>query len=139
MAKETMQPPKKSETKRTILIVEDDELLRGVLRDELESEGFTVLDAKDGKMGLEMATSGVVDLILLDVVMPNMNGMKMLQKLREYETGDQIPVILLTNLNDPEKVAEATIERNVVDYLVKSDWSLKDVSKKVKATLGLTT
>lgn len=126
-----------TEKQNTILIVEDDELLRGVLRDELESEGFNVLDAKDGKMGLDMATSGVVDLILLDVIMPNVNGMKMLQKLRQFEGGDKIPVILLTNLNDPEKVAEATIERNVVDYLVKSDWSLKDVSKKVKTTLGL--
>lgn len=124
-------------TTKKILIVEDDELLRGVLRDELERQGFTVLDANDGKNGLTIAQTTEIDLILLDIVMPRMDGMKMLKKLRSEGKNADVPVILLSNLNDPEKVAQSVIEYGATDFLVKSDWSLKDVTKKVKSVLNI--
>lgn len=120
-----------------ILIVEDDSLLRGVLRDELERENFRVSEAKDGKMGLEMASQNGYDLILLDIVMPNKDGLTFLRQLRNHSNSKKTPVILLSNLNDPEKVAEAMLDDYVHDYLVKSDWSLSDVTKKVKSVLGI--
>jgi len=125
-----------SDTKH-ILIIEDDSLLRGVLRDELERENFQVSEAKDGKVGLEMATSNSYDLILLDIVMPNKDGLSVLRQFRKHDHASKVPVILLSNLNDPEKVAEAMLDDYVHDYLVKSDWSLADVTKKVKTVLGV--
>ncbi len=123
--------------KKHILIIEDDSLLRGVLRDELEREDFQVSEARDGKIGLEMATDNGYDLILLDIVMPNKDGLTVLRQLRQEDHGKKVPVILLSNLNDPEKVAEAMLDDYVHDYLVKSDWSLADVTKKVKTVLGV--
>jgi two-component system response regulator ResD len=125
------------EPNKHILIVEDDSLLRGVLRDELERENFQVSEAKDGKVGLEMASQNGYDLILLDIVMPNKDGLTVLRQLRHHTKSSKTPVILLSNLNDPEKVAEAMLDDFVHDYLVKSDWSLSDVTKKVKSVLGI--
>lgn len=126
-----------NQTKKDILIIEDDSLLRGVLRDELERDGFAVAEAKDGKVGLEMASEKCYDLVLLDIVMPNRDGLSVLRQMRKHDLCSKVPVILLSNLNDPEKVAEAMMDDYVHDYLVKSDWSLSDVSKKVKNVLGV--
>ncbi|QQG50240.1 MAG: response regulator [Candidatus Berkelbacteria bacterium] len=126
-----------NQSKKQILIIEDDSLLRGVLRDELERDGFGVSEAKDGKVGLEMVSETCYDLILLDIVMPNRDGLSVLRQMRKFDKCAKVPVILLSNLNDPEKVAEAMMDDYVHDYLVKSDWSLADVSKKVKNLLGV--
>lgn len=126
-----------NQTQKHILIIEDDSLLRGVLRDELERENFLVTEAKDGRIGLEIATENSYDLILLDIVMPNRDGLSVLRQLRKHPISSKVPVILLSNLNDPEKVAEAMLDDYVHDYLVKSDWSLADVTKKVKTVLGI--
>lgn len=75
------------------------------------------------------------DLILLDIVMPKMDGMTMLAQLREDEWGKTARVITLTNLSDTEKVAEA-IEHGSYEYLVKSDWKIEDVVAKVREKLG---
>lgn len=120
-----------------ILIVEDDSLLRGVLREELERENFSVSEAKDGKIGLEMVSENHYDLVMLDIIMPSKDGLTMLKQMRKIEGNERVPVILLSNLNDPEKVAEAMLDDYVHDYLVKSDWSLSDVTKKVKSVLGI--
>ncbi len=119
------------------MIVEDDSLLRGVLREELERENFSVSEANDGRVGLEMLTENSYDLVMLDIVMPSKDGLTMLKQMRKIEGNEKLPVILLSNLNDPEKVAEAMLDEYVHDYLVKSDWSLSDATKKVKLVLGV--
>ena len=118
-------------TKKTILIVEDDAPLRNALRDKLICEGFTTLEAKNGAEGLEVALAEHPDLILLDIVMPVMDGITMLKKLRKDEWGKNARIIMLTNLSDTEKMTEA-IEQGSYDYLVKSDWKIEDIIAKVK-------
>lgn len=121
---------------RTILIVEDELPLLKILTDKLSSEGFTIIGAKDGKEGLELALKEVPNLILLDIVMPNMDGMEMLRRLRINSIGEKIPVILLTNIGETSTILEAK-EFNIETYLIKSNFKLEDVVKIVKEKLGV--
>lgn len=122
---------------KKILVVEDEAPLRTAVSDILVFEGFEVFQAKNGQEGLDIALAEHPDLILLDLMMPIMDGLTMLEKLREHkEWGKTAAVILLTNINDPEKVAEAT-EAGSFDFLVKSDWNIEDVVKKIKQRLGV--
>lgn len=121
-------------TKKTILVAEDDLAIRNVLRDKLVREGFTVLVAKDGEEGLTVALKNNPDLILLDIIMPGLDGVDMLRLLREDEWGKSVPVLLLTNDSNPEHMLE-TLKYNAVDYLTKSDWDLESVVKKIQAIL----
>ena len=122
---------------KKILIVEDEAPLRNAVTDILTFEGFTVFQAKNGQEGLDLALKEHPDLILLDLMMPIMDGLTMLEKLRQdVEFGKTAAVILLTNINDPEKVAMAT-EAGSYDFLVKSDWNIEDVVKKIKGRLGI--
>ncbi len=119
---------------KIILIVEDEASLLNVLSDKLRSKDFLVLEAKNGKEGLETALREHPDLILLDIVMPVMDGMTMFKKLREDAWGKSVEVIMLTNSSDAENVAGA-IEQGSYDYFIKSDWKLEDVVAKVKEKL----
>jgi len=122
--------------KKKILIVEDDLPILGVLVEMFEREKFEVLKARDGEKGLNMAIKKKPDLILLDIVMPKMDGVTVLQKLREDKWGKDVPIILLTNLISAEKASEAA-QSGVRDYLVKTDWKLEDVVKKVRQKLEI--
>ena len=122
---------------KKILIVEDETPLRNAVSDILTFEGFEVFQAKNGQEGLDTALREHPDLILLDLMMPIMDGLTMLEKLRQDPVyGKKAAVILLTNINDPEKVAMAT-EAGSYDFLVKSDWNIEDVVKKIKGRLGI--
>jgi len=121
-------------TKKKILIVDDEAPLSKVLKDKFESTGFEVLTAKNGEEGLMKAVTQKPDLILLDIVMPRLDGMTMLKKLREDEWGKGVEVILLTNLSDNDKVRQA-LKNNVYYYLIKSNWKLEDLVIKVKEKL----
>jgi DNA-binding response OmpR family regulator len=117
--------------KKIILIVEDEKPLSGVLANKLMKEGYDVVEAANGAEGLAKIKKEKPNLILLDIIMPKMDGMTMLKKLRDTSVGKNIPVIILTNLSDIDKADEA-VKANVKDYLIKSDWSLDDLVKKVK-------
>jgi DNA-binding response OmpR family regulator len=121
---------------KKILIVEDDLQLQGVLRDRLSHEGFDVLEAGNGKDGLGLALSSHPDLILLDLIMPVMDGLTMANQLRLDDWGRDVPVIILTNLSDNEKISEA-LKNGVFDFLVKSDWKLEDLVAKVKEKVAV--
>lgn len=114
-----------------ILIVEDERPLLKALEDKLTSEGFEVLSAVNGRDGLSTALEEKPDLILLDIVMPIMDGMEMLERLRNDDWGSDVPVILLTNLSEGERLTSA-LKEGVHDYLVKSDWKIEDVVIKIK-------
>ena len=116
--------------------MEDDVHLLNSLREKLESGGFVPLSAKDGSQGLRVALKEKPDLILLDVIMPKMDGLEMLQKLRKNPWGETATVILLSNDDDPDHIKE-TLKEDAADYLIKSDWSLEDIVTKIKETLGL--
>jgi len=122
--------------KKTILIAEDEISLLQALTDKFTREGFNVLEAKNGKEGLEIALEKHPDLILLDLIMPKMDGITMLKKLREDEWGKNVEVIVLTNLSDASTVAKV-VEKGAFDFLVKSDWKLSDVVERVKEKLEI--
>jgi two-component system response regulator MprA len=116
--------------KQSILIVEDEVSLRNALRDKFVREGFHVLEARDGVEGLEVALREHPDLILFDIVMPKMDGMTMLGKIRADAWGKSVKVIVLTNLSD------VGIAYDSYDYLVKSDWKIEDVVATVRERLS---
>lgn len=128
-----------AEITQTILIVEDEISLRNALRDKFTREGFLVFDAKDGEIGLAIAIREQPQLILLDIMMPKMDGMTMLHKLRsENEWGKSVPIILLTNLGADDKMIMKEIEEDTsAYYLVKSNWSMDQMVEKVKETIAL--
>ncbi|MFA6028023.1 MAG: response regulator [Patescibacteria group bacterium] len=121
---------------KKILIVEDEATLVRALTDKFTKENFLALSAKNGKEGLETALLHKPDIILLDIVMPEMDGISMLGELRKDSWGKKVPVIMLTNLTDAEQVQE-TMKNGVFDYLVKSDWKLEQVVNKVKDKLNV--
>ena len=101
--------------KNTVLIIEDELDLRGLLKTKLISEHFEVLEADNGKIGLDISLSSHPDIILLDIVMPVMDGLAMLKELRQDEWGKTAKVIVLSNLNEAEKVSES-LEKNIYNY-----------------------
>lgn len=119
---------------KKLLIVEDELTLSQVLSDKFLQEGFDVKTASDGQEGLDAAVSWRPDLILLDVVMPVMDGMTMLRKLRATPEGKDVPVILLTNLSDTENVYDA-MENGVYDFLIKSHWDIDQLVHEVQLRL----
>ena len=124
-----------SDTAKTILIVEDEKSLSHALQIKLEKEGYTILVEHDGADGLHTAINKRPDLILLDINMPVLNGIAMLQKLREDTWGRDVKVIMLTNFTD-EKMVEDSISEGAFDYLVKSDWPLEKILEKIKEKLS---
>ncbi|MBI4079471.1 MAG: response regulator [Candidatus Levybacteria bacterium] len=128
---------KPSDNTSKILIVDDEEMLLKALSDKFSTEGFTVISAKDGQDGLQSALREHPDVILLDVIMPKMDGVTMLKKLREDEWGKNVPVIILTNLSSIDKTYIPSDDK-VYDYLVKTDWTLDELVEKVKEKLAAT-
>ena len=124
-----------TDQKKIILVIEDEEPLRRVLKDILTVEGYSIIETKDGVEGLEMALKEHPDLILLDIVMPKMNGLEMLKQLRTDEWGKTAPVIVLTNLSDNEDVAKA-MEIGAFEYFVKTDIKIDDVIAKIREKIG---
>ena len=128
-----------AEDKKTrILIVEDEEVICKAYADELRDEGFAILIAKNGQAGLELALREKPDLILLDILMPVMDGLTMMDQLRQKDLyGKNVPIILLTNLSaSEEKIMKAITKNEPAYYLVKSDWNLSAVMEKIKERLA---
>ncbi|PIR83170.1 hypothetical protein COU19_01880 [Candidatus Kaiserbacteria bacterium CG10_big_fil_rev_8_21_14_0_10_56_12] len=125
--------------KQTILFVEDDADLRAALHDKLTIKGFLTTEARTGEEGLRFAKRDHPDLILLDILMPEMDGLAMMKALRATdEWGKQVPIILLTNLSaDTAEIRDAIAEGAPVQYLIKSDWTIDHVAEKVKEALAL--
>ncbi|MFH0852996.1 MAG: response regulator [bacterium] len=117
-------------------MVEDERSLLKALQYKFEAEGFEVYTAPNGQKGLESALKHKSKVILLDVIMPVMDGISMLKKLRENIWGREAKVIMLTNLSDWSSNKKAT-EAEVCEFLVKSDWKIQDVVDKANKTLGL--
>ena len=122
-------------TKKKILIIDDDENLTSVLTDKLNMSGFEAYSSNDGASGLTKAIETKPDLILLDVIMPNMSGWEMLEKLRVDAWGENVKVIMLTALDKPESVAHAMEEGSTV-FIVKTNYTLDQIVDKVKEVLN---
>jgi len=119
---------------KTILIVDDEEDLRSVTAEALKRDGFNVVTAIDGEVGLSEALKYKPDLILLDVVMPVMDGLEMLKKLREDSWGKSANVIILSAHDDIKSVGNA-YDNEISNYIIKADSSLGEIVAKVHEVL----
>lgn len=121
---------------KTILLVEDDELLERMYEKRVQLAGGKVISALTGEAGLSKLETEHVDLVLLDLVMPKMNGYEVLRRMKANPRMEHIPVIILTNLDEhPEYVEEATGVK-ADEYLVKSNTSVEEVIRKIVAHLS---
>ncbi len=123
-----------TDTPKKVLIVEDERDLSDALQTALSYEGYAVTTAEDGVEGFNKAHEVMPDIILLDILMPKQNGIDMLKALRKEAWGKDVPVIIMTMLDDIGKVSEA-LEAGANEYVVKTTVSLGGIIEKVKAHL----
>jgi DNA-binding response OmpR family regulator len=109
-------------------------LILEALKDKFSISGMQVLTEKNGEDGLKSALQNRPNLIILDIIMPKKDGLATLKELRQDNWGKSVPVIILTNLNENEKLAEA-MEIGITEYLLKSDVKLDDVLNKAQKIL----
>lgn len=117
-----------------IAILEDDSAINQMYRMKFENENFDVQLASDGKTGLELIREFRPDIVLLDLQMPEVDGLEVLRTLRGEDWGKQLPVIILTNLGEEESPAEIR-ELGVSGYIVKAELTPRQVVARVKETL----
>lgn len=116
---------------KNILLVEDDEILAKMYADKFKREGYNVSVAYNGADGLKMAEEGSPKVILLDIIMPKMDGFVVLKKLRKNEKTKGIPVILLTNLGQEDDIKKGK-KLGANDYFIKANHTPTEVVEKVK-------
>lgn len=131
LRKQPPPPIKKDQPLKKILIVEDDAILLEMYKDKFINEGFQVITATNGKEGLEKTLEQKPNIILLDIMMPVMNGKQMLRKVREFPQFKRLPVIILTNAGEVENIRETKRYDDACDFLIKSNVSVEEVVKKV--------
>lgn len=120
---------------KTILLVDDDPLIIRMYENKLSLEGYRVLTVTNGEEAIARALREKPDLVLLDVMMPKMNGVETLKFLKTDSKTASIPVIFLTNLGDKREDVENSKKLGALDYIVKSEISLKDLAERVKKAL----
>ncbi len=120
---------------KKILFIEDEQALQKTFGDLLKSEGYEMISALDGEAGLRIAKLKKPDLILLDLVLPRVDGFDVLKEIKKDPQLKDIPVIILTNLERIEDVQKA-IELGATTYLIKAQYSLKEIIEKIKSALG---
>ena len=119
---------------KRILIIEDDKMIGSMYKTKLEQEGFMVLTADNGAQGLDLAIKEELDLILLDIVMPQLDGFSVLQQLRENKKTKSTPIIMLTNLGTDEDRSKGK-RLGATDYIVKASLTPAQVSEVIKKYL----
>lgn len=120
----------------SVLIVEDEKMLADMYATKFSMEGFTAAQANDGQAGFDAATANPPDIILLDIIMPKLDGFTVLKQLRAQEQTKNVPIILLTNLGQDEDIKKGK-ELGATDYFVKANHTPAEVVNKVKEVLHL--
>ncbi|MFA6271787.1 MAG: response regulator [Patescibacteria group bacterium] len=130
-----MQTTVNESNKKKIVLVEDDSFLAGMYVSKLNMEDFEVKLAENGEDGLKTATEEMPDLILLDILLPRMDGFEVLKKLKKNPETMKIPVILLTNLGQKKDV-DRGLALGAEDYLIKAHFMPNEVIAKIKKILN---
>lgn len=120
---------------KKILIIEDDEHLGGIYQAKFKMEGFTVFHAQNGEDGIKIAAKEQPDLILLDILMPGMDGYQVLRGLNCDKKTKGIPVVILSNLGQRDDVQKG-IEAGACDYIIKVHFTPSEIVRKVKKILN---
>ena len=118
-----------------ILICEDDADLRNIIKIGLSHE-FQVVEAENGKIGLEMIAEEKPDLVLLDILMPKMDGFALLKELRSKDSTKELPVIMLTNVAFDEGKLKALLDLNASSYILKSEMKMEEIISKIHQALN---
>ncbi|MDD4272006.1 MAG: response regulator [Patescibacteria group bacterium] len=118
-----------------ILLVEDDSFLLGMYATKFEIEGFKVIMAEDGEKAVRLAPKELPDIILLDIILPKVNGFDVLSQLKANSITANIPVILLTNLSQKDEI-EKGLKMGAEDYLIKAHFMPSEVVEKIKKVLN---
>jgi len=119
---------------KKILVVEDDKFLRELISQKLLKEGYDIVEAVDGEKGIENARKERPDLVLLDLILPGIDGFEVLAKLKADPKLSNIPVIILSNLGQKTDI-EKGIEMGAVDYLIKAHFTPGEIVEKIAAVL----
>ncbi len=117
-----------------ILIVEDDKFVRELIFQKLTEEKFDVFAAKDGEEGVEKAESEKPNLILLDLILPGMDGFEVISRIRKNKETESIPIIILSNLGEKGDV-DRGIKLGANDYMIKAHFTPKEIVEKVRNIL----
>jgi DNA-binding response OmpR family regulator len=118
--------------KNKVLLVEDDPMVVKMYQRKLTMEGFDLFLAFNGEEGLLAMAKNRPDIILLDIMMPKMNGLEMLKEIKNEELWKGIPVVMLTNLGDRPEDVQKCKELGAFDYWVKANLSLKDLVERIR-------
>jgi len=123
--------------RKIILVVEDDRVLRGSIVDTLSTEGYRVIGAHSGREALSVAVQNKPNLILLDLMLPDMDGITTLRELRKDEYGKDARVVVLTNLMGDNGLSEEASSLGVLDYIEKNKTDLSAISEVVSKALKI--
>jgi len=123
-----------SEGKKKVLIVEDDQALLNLYDKKFSNSGYNVIRAEDGQEGLDKAESESPDVILLDIMLPVMNGFEVLKNLKKKKLLDRVPVVILSNYGETKNVTEGLVE-GAVEYLIKVEHTPEEVVNIVEDAL----
>ncbi len=118
-----------------VLIAEDEETLLDMYTIKLEKEGFEVFGAHDGEEAVKLAKESNPDIILLDIIMPKIDGFSALEEMRKEKSLDKVPIIMLTNLGQKEDIDKGK-EFGANDYLVKANTTPAEVVEKINEVLS---
>ena len=119
---------------KTILIVEDDKFLRELIAQKLRKEDFDIFEAVDGEEGIKKIKEEKPDLVLLDLILPGIDGFEVLARMRDDPILASIPVIILSNLGQKDDV-ERGMKMGAVDYLIKAHFTPGEIIEKIKTAL----
>lgn len=119
---------------KKIVFIEDEPALQKSLGSFLRQEGYHVSSALDGETGLKLVKTQKPDLVLLDIILPKMDGFEVLKKLKEDEETKDIPILILTNLERMKDVEQALVT-GATSYLIKTDYDLKELAQKIKGAI----
>ena len=119
---------------KKILVIEDDKFLRELISQKLVKEGYNVIEAIDGEKGVEMVKKEHPDLVLLDLILPGIDGFEVLSRIKSDSELSQIPVIILSNLGQRDDV-ERGIKIGAADYLIKAHFTPVEIINKIRDIL----
>ncbi|MFA6515259.1 MAG: response regulator [Candidatus Paceibacterota bacterium] len=119
---------------KKVLIIEDDSFLQGLEASKIEKEGYSIITASSGEEAMKKIYEPGIDIVLLDLILPNFDGFEILKKIKEVEELKNIPVIVFSNLSE-EKSIKKSKELGAIDFMVKSNFTLDELVKHINTIL----
>ena len=116
---------------KKILIIEDDKFLRELISQKILKEGYEIVEAVDGEKGLESVKSEKPDLVLLDLILPGIDGFEVLDRIKSDPEVSEIPVIILSNLGQKDDI-EKGLKMGAIDFLIKAHFTPAEIIGKIK-------